>query len=426
MKKYASSFLLPVLFIVLLSYGCQDRVYQTYKVSEPVYMSYDELRSGIDVTGPTDLDEPGKIYIKGNYIFVNEVRKGIHLINNTDPRNPVIVRFIDIPGNVDMAVKDNILYADSYIDMVALDISNLDDIREVARFNDMFNYTIPPLIENTALGEVDESRGVVIRWTEKEVTEETSSHRYYPVLWRGGFLSFETAMNLSNDATPGSNTGTGGSMARFIINNNVLYTIDINDLILFDVTTSTSPVSIGKFGVGWNIETVFIARNHIFIGSQNGMYIYSLADPKNPQYVSMYWHATSCDPVVVQGDYAYVTLRTGTFCPQDVNRLDVVDVKDLSNPQLLKSYPMFNPHGLGIDDEILFLCDGDEGLKVFNASDPMTITSHQIAQFKNINAYDVIPLGEILLMIGTDGLYQYDYSNVQDITLLSKIRMKGK
>lgn len=37
------------------------------------------------------------------------------------------------------------------------------------------------------------------------------------------------------------------------------------------------------------------------------------------------------------------------------------------------------------------------------------------------NAFDVIPIGKVLILIGNDGLYQYNYSNVKNITLLSSI-----
>jgi len=39
----------------------------------------------------------------------------------------------------DLAVKDNVLYADSYIDLVILDISDLSDIVEIGRIEDVFS-----------------------------------------------------------------------------------------------------------------------------------------------------------------------------------------------------------------------------------------------------------------------------------------------
>ena len=84
---------------------------------------------------------------------------------------------------------------------------------------------------------------------------------------------------------------------------------------------------------------------------------------------------------------------------------------------------MSNPYGLGIDDDVLFVCDGTAGLKVYNAADPYLISENIIATFKDINAYDVIPLGTSLLMIGQDGFYQYDYSNLKDIKQISSIKI---
>jgi hypothetical protein len=112
-------------------------------------------------------------------------------------------------------------------------------------------------------------------------------------------------------------------------------------------------------------------------------------------------------------------------CGSNVNTLDVVDISNLSDPELIATYPMVNPHGLGKDGDILFICDGWSGLKIYDASDPYSITDHLIYHYPSIDAYDVIPLGDILVMIGDDGLYQYDYSSLDNITLLSSIKTSG-
>jgi hypothetical protein len=190
---------------------------------------------------------------------------------------------------------------------------------------------------------------------------------------------------------------------------------------LFNITESADPTPEKEIYVGWNIETLFPYEQKLFLGSTTGMYIYSLADPSNPEYISNFWHASSCDPVVVEGNYAYVTLRAGNLCGDNLSLLDVIDISDIQSPTLLKEYPMEEPYGLGIDSNILFICDGDAGLKVYDASDPLVIDQNKIAQYGDINAWDVIPLGGVLIMIGTDGLYQYDYSDPENIRELSVI-----
>ena len=88
--------------------------------------------------------KPGKIYFKDQYMYINEYQKGIHVVDLSDPANPALKAFIKIPGNVDMAIKDNMLYADSYIDLVLIDISNPEQPNEVKRIEEMFEYVIPP------------------------------------------------------------------------------------------------------------------------------------------------------------------------------------------------------------------------------------------------------------------------------------------
>ena len=82
---------------------------------------------------------------------------------------------------------------------------------------------------------------------------------------------------------------------------------------------------------------------------------------------------------------------------------------------------MQNPHGLGLDDQTLFITEGELGLKVFDVTDPNTIDANLIKQFQNINGFDVIPNDGLLMMIGDDGLYQYDYRDIENIELLSVI-----
>ncbi len=422
---HAQIFLTSILFLIAFS-GCNDRILQTYEQNNPVYMSYEDLRQAVSDTTPEEINYPGKIYLYGDYIFVNEVREGIHVINNADPSNPVAISFISIPGNIDMAIKNNILYADSYVDMIAIDISDLNDIKELARFEDLFSWDIPPVKAGSRVGEVNPNLGVVVDWTTETVTEEIDEapNNIWPErMWMSSMsMDMMAPTSFSKVSSAGAaTTGTGGSMARFIIHRNFLYTIDQMSLHMFDISEELSPIFAGKQNIGWNIETVFIAREHLFIGSMNGMYIYDLVDPALPEYVSSYWHVTSCDPVVVEGNYAYITLRTGNSCETDVNRLDIVDIHDLAEPNLLKSYTMHNPHGLGIDQGTLFICDGDEGLKIYDAKDPYMLKSNMLAHFENINTFDVIPVNDILIMIGSDGLYQYDYSDLNNINLLSKI-----
>jgi len=166
---------------------------------------------------------------------------------------------------------------------------------------------------------------------------------------------------------------------------------------------------------------MFLTEKNMFLGTTTGMVIYDISNPTSPVSQSFFRHARSCDPVIVDDTLAYVTLRTGTSCGGNLNTLDVVNIKNINSPKMVMTYGLNNPHGLGKDGDLLFICDGSAGLKVYDASDPKQITSHLIYTYPNIKAYDVIPIGNLLVLIGDDGLYQYNYSNIQNITLLSSI-----
>jgi hypothetical protein len=424
MKTYLKLLILLIIPATMIS--CKDKIEETFLVNEPVYLAYEDLRSSLKVAEGQEIVHPGKIYFKDNYIFVNEYQKGIHVINNSNPEAPEIVRFIEIPGNVDLAVKDDILYADSYIDLVAIDISDMNNIKEVKRIPDAFPYMIP-VCENGVAEFVDERLGVVTGWktTERVMTAEevNTNYRVYPV-WREDMV-FLNSYSASAGSTGKTNTGTGGSLARFTVYDNYLYTVDSYMLRLFNISESDNPLPEKELYVGWNIETLFPYEQKLFLGSTTGMYIYSLSDPSNPEYISIFWHASSCDPVVVEGNLAYVTLRAGNLCGDNLSQLDVIDISDIQAPKLLKEYSMEEPYGLGIDDNILFVCDGDAGLKVYDATDPLLIDQKKIAQYGDINAWDVIPAGDVLIMIGTDGLYQYDYADPKNIRELSVIPIQN-
>lgn len=213
-------------------------------------------------------------------------------------------------------------------------------------------------------------------------------------------------------------------MARFTIANNYLYALDDYKLDIVSLANPIAPQAKNEIDLGWLPETLFPNGNTLFVGTRNGMYIYDINSPASPSLLSTFEHIVSCDPVVVEGDYAYVTLYSGGC--GDLNQLEVVDISNLSAPSLVKIYPFTNPHGLGIDNGILFICDGAEGLKIFDASDVSTISNNQLAHYPNINALDVIPYKGVAMMIGSDGLYQYDYSNIQNIQFLSKIAIVGE
>jgi len=412
--------------LMLIFSSCDDKTIETYTyiANVPQYMSLANMRAAIKVEAPKAMAATGKIYFKGGKIFISEPFKGIHVINNSNPSNPVKIAFINIPGNVDIAIKGNILYADSYIDLVAIDITDLNNIIIKKRIENVFPHSLPPFDTKYPVAPLDHTKGVVVGWKIDKITEthEYSGNFFY--YGRGGIL-----MDAENIKAGGTQTtyfvpnavGIAGSMARFQIYDNYLYSVNDRNITIFNIANTSDPVQGATIQTTRLIETVFMYQSKMFLGTTTGMLVYGLSVPANPNYISEFNHMTSCDPVVVSGNYAYVTLRSGSGCGNIKDQLDVIDISNISNPFLVKEYSMEEPYGLGIDDNTLFICDGKAGLKIYDASDVYRIDENHIKSFANIHAFDVIPFNNVLMMIGNDGLYQYNYSNLQDITLLSVI-----
>jgi hypothetical protein len=222
-----------------------------------------------------------------------------------------------------------------------------------------------------------------------------------------------------------NNGGKGGSLARFTVVGNKLYTIDNDQMRVFDIEENTNPTFEQTVDLISGVETVFPYNNFLYLGTQTGMLIYDISNPSAPRYVSMYEHVQACDPVVVQGNYAYVTVRSGTACRNtfNIDQLEVIDVSNPAEPFQVNQYQLENPYGLGIDNNLLFICDGNAGLKVFD----VTFTPDQIQllhEFRDIKAKDVIPFNGLLLLIAEEGFYQYQYKPSGEMELLSLIEVE--
>ena len=224
----------------------------------------------------------------------------------------------------------------------------------------------------------------------------------------------ENGDSLSSEAV-----GQGGSLTRFAIQNNYLYIVSNATIQVFSIDENQF-TKVGDVAVSFGLETIFAKGEYLYLGARDAMYIYSIRNQAKPEFIFRYSHIVSCDPVVVQGNTAYVTLKSGNRCNQGDNALEIINITDPYNPVLIKNYPMRSPGGLGIDGGCLFVCEGDYGFSMLDVSDPASISV--IKEIKDVKAYDVIARQGMLTLTGDDGIFQYTYDCVKkDIQLLSKI-----
>jgi len=222
-----------------------------------------------------------------------------------------------------------------------------------------------------------------------------------------------------NNANASGSTGIGGSLARFTIVNDYLYLADDMTLNVYKITNLANPTFTSKVFVGNSVETIYPYDGKLFIGSQFGMYIYSLTNPESPVKLGEALHVRSCDPVVAKDTFAFVTLRSGTVCGSATNALYSYNVKNVSSPLLLNVLNLPKPTGLGYKDTTLFVCCEDSGLAVINIKNPkMPVVKRFI---KTNTFYDVIPINDLLICMVKTGIDLYDIKDVNYVNLLKHI-----
>lgn len=372
MKKPLALSIPVILFILftIISTGCST----TSSAKDSIEFSESEI-----------LERPGKIYLYDDYIFINEKEKGVHIYDLSQPENPVCAGFLSIPGNVDVAMRNGILYADSRTDLLVIDVRLTEQPKLVKRVKNLFPE--PPRM---------------------------------PLIFKILLLPLLIlAQPAGEPSSAESRTGEGGSMARFAIVDNYLYVLGGDALKLLDLSDPLDPVLGHEVVIGWDIETLFPYGDKLFIGGREGMYIFDNRDKGNPAIMSRFRHVTSCDPVVVEGHIAYVTLRSGSGCGAVRDQLLIIDIADCRSPLLLCQYPMDGPFGLAISDGILYVCDGRKGLKILDVSNPR---HPEILGREEIHLpYDIILSGGNAIISAVDGLHIYRLNGSGVMNRLSSI-----
>lgn len=410
---------------VLLLTGCmKDKITHTYQISTPIYETLTQFRTQIKSGPARAISSPGKLTRYGRYLFLSDMNAGIHVIDNNNPVAPKNISFINIPGNVDLAIKGNTLYADAYGDLVTLDISN--PVNVVARdfksfvFPDRSTYSVyyPNYLAGISVN--PDSISLIIGYETHDTTVDGEPDQVY---FAGGCANCGIAFTNTSAVVPSSATsipGSNGSMARFTIINDYLYTVGWSNMSSIDISQPFNPNVKGSVEVAFHVETIYPLKNNLFVGTNNGMYMYDVeSSPSNPALVGEFAHIRGCDPVISDGNYAYVTLNDSSACLGFYDQLQIIDIHNMANFMLVKSYQLTHPMGLSKDGTTLFLCDGKDGLKVYNATDPVNI--EMIKQLKDGNMYDVIAADGLATVMASDGIYQYDYSDLNNIHLISKL-----
>jgi hypothetical protein len=234
------------------------------------------------------------------------------------------------------------------------------------------------------------------------------------------FIFLFTACTDTEQSDAEATTGKGGSMARFATTPEYVYTVDNQSLFVYQRQPNGSLLKINERRLNTLVETIFCAADKLFLGSESAIFIYDIKNGSNPELLTSYSHIISCDPVVVKDTLAFATFRLSDCRLQGIDVLEVINVKNLLNPVSLGMYAVPTPYGLAVDGDNLFVCLGENGLRVFDVSNPanLKIKSNHVG----FHAFDVIVDDEILIITGNAGIRQYEYTANQ-LQLISNLSL---
>jgi hypothetical protein len=236
-------------------------------------------------------------------------------------------------------------------------------------------------------------------------------------------LAFLNSCNKDSAAVnAGTTSGKGGSVTRFTISENYLYAVSNHFLYAYSLSNPAKPEIVFTSPLEYDIETIYPYNKYLFLGTKTGLYVYSIDTASSPRLIGEARHARSCDPVVVNDSVAYVTLKSSPSCGPAVAGLYIHDIKNITEPILKATIELPDPFGLGLQDSVLYVCCGNEGLKVFNVKSPYMPVL--LSTMTDGNYMDVIPYNGNLICSVADGIILYDITNPAAPVIIKKIGNK--
>jgi len=142
--------------------------YSFIGLKKPVYVPLTEL-DNIQSLAPQAIENTGPIFLLDTLFFMTEVKKGIHVFNVKDSSSVKNVGFLNIPAISDFTISNNIMYADSWMDLVTIDISDLQNIQLLNREKDAFEPLLYPILYQGIFECVDVSLGAVVGWNDAQL-----------------------------------------------------------------------------------------------------------------------------------------------------------------------------------------------------------------------------------------------------------------
>lgn len=331
---------------------------------------------------PAGLVYPINMTLADNTLYVSDEVSGVHIYDVADPSAPRALKRIALNGHRGTAVKDDILYASTY-----------NSVRVYQRDGDSFTF----------LTEL-ESEYDYGYWGNDVMEEE---------------VSFACACRTGTFADEPRAPSGASSYATFAVVGDFLYRVDYQRLVTYDISDPTKPTQVSKLNFDWLIETLHPTEQYLFVGGTRGMYVCSRSNPAKPALIGKAEHFRACDPVVVSGNNAFVTLRGGTDCGQTDDLLLTVDITDPSNPSIVGEKDLTTPFGLAVRDPYLYVSTGTTGYTLLSIADPKAPAL--VKSWSGWPTRDFVWASNVLYVLGVDDVRIFDVTDPKVPVLLSII-----
>jgi hypothetical protein len=403
---------LPFCFSSCFRHDCIDHV--AVKVYTPVFLDEIHWQVNPEFLSEKKIKNIGKVNAIGQYFFINEMLEGIHVIDNSNPTAPIPLGFISIPGNIDFDTDGRFLYADSYADLLTIDISNIRNPRLIQRKRNAFQHS---LLEHNSriIGHyvakdsfVDFQCGVFTR----NYMEDDGTYIAELGLNKGindrrtGFRFFS-----------GMSIGNGGPSSRILRSENNFYTINGKDLGVGQIANNGT-VDIHSLYTFDDLLEGFthigdflgvIAQSHSYFTKRNNSSSLNFTQPFFLLRWRSHFHGSN--------DSLWLSVQNGHFGEVGLFRLNEESVP-------LKMGTLFVDKPLEILKlgSFFIVCQGKEGFSVFELSNFNFGSSRLLLKHSGIHAKKIIRVDEHSFLIVSDsGLTQFELTLDNTVRHLSHI-----
>lgn len=157
-------FVCSLLYVSCIGWEGDDDGTPPQSLYTPVVLEREAFENSVQLLPPRNIEKSGKIYVKDNLLFINEVNKGFHIFNYETPENPVPLSFLQILGATDLAIRDNVLYINQAVDLVSINYNLTQNTMSVSYRNEnVFPQKSSPDGMFTSVG----NNEIIIDWTEQ-------------------------------------------------------------------------------------------------------------------------------------------------------------------------------------------------------------------------------------------------------------------